>query len=51
MNNRRMSGAIGMNQLAVLAHAAPSPDSDPRIAAKSARRHFDDRRKHIGLGV
>src|SRR5882757_10269012 len=46
-----MAGAIDVLQLAVLAHAASSPDSNLRLATELARRHLDHRRENVGLRI
>src|SRR5882672_3362938 len=46
-----MAGAIDVLQLAVLAQAASSPDSNLGLATKLARRQFDHRRENVGLRI
>src|SRR6202167_5786661 len=46
-----MAGAISVNQLAVLAHTAPSPDVNHGFGIEFLRRQLDHRRKHVGFRI
>src|SRR5580704_9732606 len=49
--NAGMTGAIGVNQLAVLAHAATPPDVDLRLGIEFTGRQLDHCRKHVGFRI
>src|SRR5262249_30186030 len=47
----RMARAIGVDQLAILPHAASSPDAYFWLRGQFARRQFDHHREDVGLGI
>ncbi len=47
----RVTSAINMKQLAVLAHATPPPDPDLRVRAELACRQLYHCREHIGFRI
>src|SRR6516225_1264345 len=46
-----MARAISVNQLAVLAYTAPSPDMDHRFGIEFLGRQLDHRREYVGFRI